>query len=90
MRGNYSFSYLFARWIERCNLDENWRNTTGVDRAVAAMFRKGHRIFSKNMKQSKKQNQKSVDFGVSTPFFRQNRAIYAVDGTTEIVNGQCP
>jgi len=27
---------------------------------------------------------------VSTPFFRQNRAIYAVDGTTEIVNGQCP
>ena len=38
LRDNYSFSYLFARWIERFNLDENWRNTTVVDRAVAAVF----------------------------------------------------
>ena len=36
-----------------------------------------------------KTKQKKVLFLV-TPFFRQNRAIYAVDGTTEIVNGQCP
>ena len=38
LRDNYSFSYVFARWIESCNLDENWRNTTGVDGAVAAIF----------------------------------------------------
>ena len=64
LRDNYSFSYLFARWIERCNLDENWRNTTGVDGAVAAIFWKVHRTFFKNMKQSKKRKtQKSVVFG---------------------------
>ena len=44
------------------------------------------------MKQSKKKKKtkKVLLLVVSTPFFRQNRAIYAVDGTTEIVNGQCP
>ena len=40
LRDNYSFSYVFARWIKSCNLDENWRNTTGVDGAVAAIFLK--------------------------------------------------
>jgi len=40
--------------------------------------------------QKKKKTKKVLFLVVSTPFFRQNRAIYAVDGTTEIVNGQCP
>ena len=40
--------------------------------------------------QKKKKTKKVLLLVVSTPFFRQNRDIYAVDGTTEIVNGQCP
>ena len=48
-------------------------------------------IFQEYEAEQKKKKPKKVLFlVVSTPFFRQNRAIYAVDGTTEIVNGQCP
>ena len=44
------------------------------------------------MKQSKKKKtkKKALLLVVSTPFVRQNRAVYAVDETTKIVNGQCP
>jgi hypothetical protein len=40
------------------------------------------------MKQSKKQNKKSVVFG-SVNTILQAKQGYAVDGTTEVVNRQC-
>ena len=63
LRDNYSFSYLFARWIERCNLDENWRNTTGVDGAVAAIFLKSSQDIFQEYEAEQKTNQNSVVFG---------------------------
>ena len=81
LRDNHSFSYVFARWIESCNLDESG----------CYFLKSSQDIFQEYEAEQKKKKPKKVLFlVVSTPFFRQNRAIYAVDGTTEIVNGQCP
>jgi hypothetical protein len=46
-----------------------------VERAVAALFQKGHRILFKHMKQRKKQNQKSVVFGSVNTILRENRSM---------------
>ena len=55
-----------------------------------SVLKRSHDIFQAYEAEQKPKPKKVLFLVVSTTFFRQNRAIYAVDGTTEIVNGQCP